>query len=226
MKLRIGLTIYLLLVSLFASAIFAFHLDFAIELYSPLDATHLGPHAPAFTEQIIRDAPHYPAGIAACGALTLLAALYFWRSGRPVETKTFAITFIAALNLMVALFLPLSFLNGYFVVPKAANAALAAGSSADRPAPGALPPFVRQLIAQQESAPKKNPPGSILEYRYRGQVVYYVPPSCCDVPGELYAVDGHVICEPDGGMTGGGDGKCPDFFATRTQERLVWADKR
>jgi hypothetical protein len=35
-----------------------------------------------------------------------------------------------------------------------------------------------------------------------------------------------VICEPSGGVDGGGDGRCPDFLSTRTDERLVFQDPR
>jgi hypothetical protein len=90
----------------------------------------------------------------------------------------------------------------------------------------AWPPIVHKLIAEQMAAPKKNPPGSVWQYRYKGEAVYYVPPSCCDVPGQLYASDGRVICAPDGGITGGGVGKGPDFFDSRTDEQLLWADAR
>jgi hypothetical protein len=90
----------------------------------------------------------------------------------------------------------------------------------------AWPPFVRQLIAREEGAPKKNPPGSIWRYEYRGRVVFYVPPSCCDVPSELYDGEGELLCSPDGGMAGDGDGKCPDFFDARTNGRRVWSDPR
>lgn len=89
-----------------------------------------------------------------------------------------------------------------------------------------LPPFVAQLIEQYEAGPKSNPPGSIWRYHYKGLVVFYVPPSCCDVPSELYGSDGHVICSPDGGITGAGDGKCPDFFEQRTDGLRVWSDAR
>jgi hypothetical protein len=88
------------------------------------------------------------------------------------------------------------------------------------------PPFVDRLIAKHEAEPKRNPPGSIWRYEYKGRVVFYVPPSCCDMPSELYSSDGALICSPDGGMAGDGDGKCPDFFDARTKERLVWSDKR
>jgi hypothetical protein len=89
-----------------------------------------------------------------------------------------------------------------------------------------LPAFVVKLIEQHEAAPKSNPPGSIWRYDYQGRVVYYVPPVCCDVPSKLYDSDGNVICSPDGGLTGAGDGKCPDFFERRAKGLQVWRDNR
>lgn len=89
-----------------------------------------------------------------------------------------------------------------------------------------LPPFVLALIESRESAPVANPPASIWRYMYRGRVVFYVPPSCCDAPSELYDSDGNLICGPDGGLTGRSDGKCPDFFELRTEESRVWRDRR
>ena len=88
------------------------------------------------------------------------------------------------------------------------------------------PAVVDSLIARLEAAPKANPPASIWRYRYKGALVYYVPPSCCDIPSELYDQAGNVICSPDGGLTGKGDGRCPDFFAARTDEVAVWKDPR
>ena len=106
-------------------------------------------------------------------------------------------------------------------------AVLLASASGCAAKPDAAPPaFVDQLVARLQAEPKKNPPGKVWQYRYRNQVVFYVPPSCCDIPGVLYASDGQVVFSPDGGMTGRGDGKCPDFFDARTEERLVWSDPR
>jgi hypothetical protein len=89
-----------------------------------------------------------------------------------------------------------------------------------------LPPFVLALIESHESATVANPPASIWRYKYKGRVVFYVPPSCCDVPSELYDSDGNLICGPDGGLTGRGDGQCADFFEQRTEESRVWKDPR
>ena len=71
-----------------------------------------------------------------------------------------------------------------------------------------------------------NPPAKIYSYTYQKQTVYYFPPRCCDIPSTLYDENCNIICSPDGGLTGGGDGKCPDFFSSRTNEKLIWEDKR
>ncbi len=88
------------------------------------------------------------------------------------------------------------------------------------------PAWVDKLIQQFESDPVGNPVQSIWSYEYDGQVVYYIPPQCCDQYSTLYDTSGSVICAPDGGFTGKGDGKCPDFLSKRTNEQLVWKDSR
>ena len=88
------------------------------------------------------------------------------------------------------------------------------------------PGWVDQLIKQFESEPVGNPPLSILRYDYMDQVVYFVPAHCCDIYSILYDADGNVLCAPDGGIAGTGDGRCTDFFTQRAHEQLVWIDKR
>ncbi len=90
----------------------------------------------------------------------------------------------------------------------------------------ANPAWVDKLITQYESDVVGNPPQSIWSYEYNGQVVYYIPPQCCDQYSTLYSADGNVICAPDGGFTGTGDGKCPDFLSKRTNEQQIWKDSR
>ncbi len=88
------------------------------------------------------------------------------------------------------------------------------------------PQWVDQLIKKFQSEPVGNPPQSIWRYEYKGQIVYYSPPPCCDQFSTLYDANGNGICAPDGGLTGRGDGQCPDFFTNRTNEKLVWKDTR
>ena len=51
-------------------------------------------------------------------------------------------------------------------------------------------------------------------------------PRCCDIFSDLYDASGNVIGHPDGGITGQGDGRVPDFPAQRENERIVWKDQR
>ena len=88
------------------------------------------------------------------------------------------------------------------------------------------PQWVNQLIEKYKAEPVGNPPQSIWRYNYQGQVVYYVPAQCCDMFSTLYDADGNVICAPNGGIDGEGDGRCEDFLAQRTQEQLIWQDPR
>jgi hypothetical protein len=83
-----------------------------------------------------------------------------------------------------------------------------------------------ELINNLKESPVTNPPSTVIQYKYNGNTVYYLPPACCDIMGELYDVDGILLCHPDGGMTGQGDGYCPDFFSTRTNEVMIWEDYR
>jgi hypothetical protein len=88
------------------------------------------------------------------------------------------------------------------------------------------PEWVDQLIEEFQNEPVGNPPQSIWRYEYNGQVVYYVPAQCCDMFSSLYDADGNVICAPNGGIAGTGDGRCPDFSSQRSQESLIWKDPR
>ncbi len=72
----------------------------------------------------------------------------------------------------------------------------------------------------------RNPPAKIFRYTYDSKTVYYIPANCCDAFGDLIDENCNKICSPDGGLGGGGDGKCPVPFQTRTNEKLIWADDR
>lgn len=67
-----------------------------------------------------------------------------------------------------------------------------------------------------------DPPAKVYQYDYHGEKVYFFPSHCCDMPSALYNEYCEVLCLPDGGFSGSGDGKCPDFFSTRTNEKLIW----
>jgi hypothetical protein len=86
--------------------------------------------------------------------------------------------------------------------------------------------WLTELIHQLEQEAPANPPAKIYRYTYNDQEVYYLTGRCCDIPSKLFDKDGNQLCEPDGGITGKGDGRCPDFFEKRTNETIIWEDKR
>lgn len=100
--------------------------------------------------------------------------------------------------------------------------------STDTPATTTNPqaPWLSDLIQQLEQDAPANPPAKIYSYTYNNQQVYYLTGRCCDIPSKLFDKDGNKLCEPDGGITGKGDGRCSDFFEKRSNETIIWEDKR
>ncbi len=89
-----------------------------------------------------------------------------------------------------------------------------------------VPEWVRKIIAKEKAGRVANPPASISRCTYGNRTVYYRPPRCCDIPGVLWDENGKFVCSPDGGMTGRGDGKCPDFHAAKKECVIIWRDSR
>lgn len=63
--------------------------------------------------------------------------------------------------------------------------------------------------------------GAVSKCVYKNKVVYYVLSPCCDQYNYLYSENGKRICAPDGGLAGGGDGKCPDFSDSQNNCQLI-----
>ena len=71
----------------------------------------------------------------------------------------------------------------------------------------------------------QNPPAKIWEWQVNGQRFYYFTSDCCDQYNYLYDDNCNIVCAPDGGFTGGGDGRCPQFNG-QIEKILVWEDDR
>jgi hypothetical protein len=92
--------------------------------------------------------------------------------------------------------------------------------------PSGIPACISAKIEFLKGQPKGNPAYSVYQYSYNGKKVYYFPPQCCDQFSDLYDENCNLICHPDGGIAGGGDGNCQNFISTRKNEVLIWKDSR
>ena len=89
-----------------------------------------------------------------------------------------------------------------------------------------MPGCIQQKIEEIAAENVWNPPAKVYSYLYNGKNAFLISQHCCDIPSVVLDEDCNVICSPDGGFSGQGDGKCSDFFNTATDERLIWEDKR
>ena len=81
-----------------------------------------------------------------------------------------------------------------------------------------VPEFVRELAVSHEVRGVR----AIWRFRLNGVAVYYVQSECCDRYNLLYDRDGTEICAPDGGISGGGAGECPDSWRKAKRGVLIW----
>ena len=90
----------------------------------------------------------------------------------------------------------------------------------------ARPQWLQRRIQNILATRKRNPIIRISRYQFEGETVYYESAPCCDQQSTVYDVEGKVMCHPEGGITGKGDGKCSNFDKRKTNEQLVWQDPR
>lgn len=85
-----------------------------------------------------------------------------------------------------------------------------------------LPTCIKLKIDSFKTVQKHEQPQKVVEYQYKGKKVYYVVMPCCDFFNEVYDDKCKLLGSPDGGFTGKGDGKLPDFFKEAKNEKLIW----
>ncbi len=90
----------------------------------------------------------------------------------------------------------------------------------------ARPEWLAAMIRRLQAGERGTPPFKAWRYSYKGNEVYYLPPQCCDQYSELYDEAGKLLCAPDGGKTGLGDGRCADFNKFKKAGELIWQDPR
>ena len=85
-----------------------------------------------------------------------------------------------------------------------------------------IPPWLAVKIREFDRPEVTNKPQLVARYDFKGATVYSIGPRCCDIYSELYDRQGVLLCHPDGGITGGGDGRCTDFLDLRSNEVILW----
>ncbi len=86
----------------------------------------------------------------------------------------------------------------------------------------ALPICIKNKIDSFKLKEAHEQPQSVMEYMYKGKKVYYVVMPCCDFFNEVYDEKCNYLGAPNGGFTGKGDGKIPDFDAEAKPGKTVW----
>lgn len=86
----------------------------------------------------------------------------------------------------------------------------------------ALPTCMKNKIDSFKLKEAHERPQRVIEYVYKGKKVYYVVMPCCDFFNEVYDEKCNYLGAPDGGFTGKGDGKIPDFAEEAKNKKLVW----
>ena len=89
-----------------------------------------------------------------------------------------------------------------------------------------LPICIKNKIDSFKVKEAHERPQKVVEYMYKGKKVYYVVMPCCDFFNEVYDENCKMLGSPDGGFTGKGDGKLPDFFTEAKNEKLIWEPKK
>ena len=87
------------------------------------------------------------------------------------------------------------------------------------------PNCIQNEIKKIKNEEVRNPPAQVWKWEVASQTYYYITSDCCDQYNNLYNDNCDVICAPDGGITGLGDGNCPDFIEP-IKKTLIWKDNR
>lgn len=85
-----------------------------------------------------------------------------------------------------------------------------------------IPPCIQTIIQQKGQSSTSERFIAIYRYKYQKRYVYFGLSDCCDFYNLLFDQTCQVICAPNGGFTGGGDGKCPNFFNEATEKTELW----
>lgn len=87
------------------------------------------------------------------------------------------------------------------------------------------PPCIIDIIESIKNEAVRNPPTQVWKWEAGDAIYYYITSDCCDQYNNLFNESCQIVCAPDGGITGNGDGNCPDFNGD-IEKTLIWEDDR
>ena len=120
---RIILSVWIYIGSLVAVMTTAGFVSRLLAVYPQTHLSSFGPVVPGISKVHASWLPSAPTLLCVLAAVSVLISLYFYRSQRPRDVKTFAVTLVAAINYFLALFCVMTLLIAYFYLPKVANGA-------------------------------------------------------------------------------------------------------
>ena len=85
------------------------------------------------------------------------------------------------------------------------------------------PLCIEDMIKTIQAEDVQNPPAQVWRWQVDGQTYFYITSNCCDQFNYLFDSQCIMVCAPDGGITGAGDGNCPDLNS-QIEKILVWED--
>jgi len=88
-----------------------------------------------------------------------------------------------------------------------------------------VPNCIEKKIKKIANKPVENPAAEVWKWEDDVNTYYYFTSDCCDQYNYLYDDKCNLVCAPDGGFTGGGDGNCPSFQG-QLVKTLIWEDSR
>ena len=86
-----------------------------------------------------------------------------------------------------------------------------------------VPDCVQSKIDAIANQANYSPLAEVWKWVADDKTYYYFTSDCCDQFNLLYDEECKLVCAPDGGFTGQGDGACP-HWATTPIKTLVWRD--
>ena len=88
-----------------------------------------------------------------------------------------------------------------------------------------VPLCIKNKIRETERKKLANPPAEVWEWKAEERTYYYISSDCCDNFNYLYDENCYIVCAPDGGLSGTGDGECPEFDVDLVK-KVIWRDNR